>query len=105
MESDANSNVFLYWSGHGDSKYAGGKDELLWRDYGSGKGFSAQMMHDMVNKMQEQGRYRKMFVVTEPCFSENVIRAVEGIKGVLAISGASGTEQSWAENWMAGLGE
>ena len=105
LESDANSNVFLYWSGHGDSKYAGGKDELLWRDYGSGKGFSAQMMHDMVNKMQEQGRYRKMFVVTEPCFSENVIRAVEGIKGVLAISGASGTEQSWAENWMAGLGE
>lgn len=105
LESDANSNVFLYWSGHGDSKYAGGEDELLWRDNGSGKGFSSQMMYDVVNKMQEQGRYRKMFIVTEPCFSENVIRAVEGVKGVLGMSGASGTEQSWAENWMASLGE
>lgn len=30
---------------------------------------------------------------------EGVIRAVKGLPGVLAISGASANEQSWADNW------
>ena len=37
---------------------------------------------------------------TDPVIpGERVIRAVEGIPGVLAMSGASAAEQSWADHW------
>ncbi len=98
------TNILLYWSGHGRSKAAGGADELVWRNNAAGQGFTADLMHETVSRMQAEGRYRKMFIITEPCFSENVIRRVEGIPGVLAISGASGSEQSWAENWNPSMG-
>ena len=104
LPADAGQNVLLYWSDHGRSKAAGGADELVWRDKGAGLGFTADLMHETVSQMQAEGRYRKMFIITEPCFSENVIRRVEGIPGVLAISGANGSEQSWAENWNPSMG-
>jgi glycosylphosphatidylinositol transamidase (GPIT) subunit GPI8 len=104
LPSDARQNVLFYWSGHGRSKAAGGADELVWRDNAAGLGFTSDLMRETVSRMQAEGRYRKMFIVTEPCFSENVIRRVEGIPGVLAISGASGSEQSWAENWNPSMG-
>ena len=104
MPADAGQNVLFYWSGHGRSKAAGGANELVWRDNVAGQGFTADLMHETVSRMQAEGRYRKMFIITEPCFSENVIRRVEGIPGVLAISGASGSEQSWAENWNPSMG-
>ena len=104
LPADAGQNVLLYWSGHGRSKAAGGADELVWRDNVAGQGFTADLMHETVSRMQAEDCYRKMFIVTEPCFSENVIRRVEGIPGVLAISGASGSEQSWAENWNPSMG-
>ena len=43
--------------------------------------------------------FRKLLVCAEPCYGEAVIRAVEGIDGVLAMSGASASEQSWADHW------
>ena len=93
-------NVLLYWSGHGHSAKNGGYNELAWRDLPAGKGFTA----DMMGQTAKQMTFNKLFVVTEPCYSENVIRRLEGLTGVLAMSGASGTEQTWAENWNGDLG-
>ena len=88
-------NVLFYWSGHGRSQSQGGADEFVWRDTRAGQGFTASMLRETAEQMQ----FRKLLIVAEPCYGERVIRAVEGIPGVLAMSGASAAEQSWADHW------
>ena len=92
-------NVFFYWSGHGRSTEHGGSNEFEWRDAPIGQGFTADLLRQTANEMLTQGYCSKMLVVAEPCYGEAVIRSVFGIQGVLAISGASATEQSWSDNW------
>jgi hypothetical protein len=87
--------VLLYWSGHGRSAAHGGADEFVWRNERTGAGFTAAMLRETA----EQMTFRKFFVCAEPCYGEAVIRAVDGVNGVLAMSGASASEQSWADNW------
>ena len=41
----------------------------------------------------------KLFIVGEPCYAECVVIDLEGIPGVLAMTGANEQEQSWADNW------
>ena len=89
------NNVLFYWSGHGRSASRGGADEFCWRDTRSGNGFSADLLRQTAQQMQ----FRKLLVVAEPCYGECVIRAVDGIPGVLAMSGANSQEQSWADSW------
>ncbi len=89
------NNVLFYWSGHGCNTSHGGANEFSWRNTGPGKGFSADLLRQTAGQMQ----CRKLLVVAEPCYGECVIRAVEGIPGVLAMSGANSQEQSWADNW------
>ena len=91
----AGNNVLFYWSGHGRNVSRGGADEFSWRNTSYGNGFSA----DLLGKTAREMLFRKLLVVAEPCYSECVIRAVDGIPGVLAISGASSQEQSWADCW------
>lgn len=95
-----NNNVLLYWSGHGRSVEHGGSDELEWRDTQAGQGFTASLMGQTVRQMA----FRKLLIITEPCYSENVIQSIVGVSGALAMSGASSTEQSWAENWNGNMG-
>ena len=88
-------NVLFFWSGHGRSQSQGGADEFVWRDDYAGQGFTASMLRETAEQMQ----FRKLLIVAEPCYGERVIRAVEGLTGVLAMSGASAAEQSWADHW------
>ena len=97
LPKDAGQNVLFYWSGHGRT------GEFSWRDAGNGNGFTSDMMHHTAQQMAGEGHFRKLFVVAEPCYSESVVRPLEGIQGVLAITGASGSEQSWADNWSPTL--
>ena len=100
LPQDQGNNVLLYWSGHGRNVNHGGTDELVWRETQAGNGMTATLLHETM----EQMRYRKVFTIVEPCYSEGVILPLHGLTGVLAMSGASGDEQSWAENWNHGLG-
>ena len=100
LPQDEGTNVLLYWSGHGRNITHGGADELVWRETPAGQGFTAERMRQTV----EQMTFRKMLTIVEPCYSEGVILPLQGIMGVLAMAGASGDEQSWAENWNAFLG-
>ena len=97
LPKDAGQNVLFYWSGHGRT------GEFSWRDAGNGNGFTSDMMRQTVRQMAGEDHYRKLFVVAEPCYSESVCRSLEGIQGVLAMTGASGSEQSWADNWSPTL--
>ena len=88
-------NVLFYWSGHGRSTSRGGANEFAWRDTSAGRGFSARLLRQTAEQMQ----FRKFLVVAEPCYAECVIRNVDGLPGVLAMSGANANEQSWADCW------
>lgn len=98
LPQDPGVNVFIYWSGHGRSQAAGETDEFCWRDRPSGGGFGAGLLKETVSRM----KFRKQLICAEPCYGEAVIRSVEGIPGVLAISGASAGEMSWADHWNSG---
>jgi glycosylphosphatidylinositol transamidase (GPIT) subunit GPI8 len=97
-------NILLFWSGHGHNKASNGVDELAWRDAGYGQGMTATMLKETVCQMQAGGLYRKMLILTEPCYSEAVITPLVGIPGVLAMSSAGRYEQSFADNWSSTLG-
>ena len=104
LQAGAASNLLLFWSGHGHNRASNGADELAWRDNDIGQGMTAELLRQTVSQMQQQGRYRKMLILTEPCFSEAVITPLTGIPGVLAISSAGTYEQSFADNWSSELG-
>ena len=95
LPQDAGNNVLFFWSGHGRSQSQGGADEFVWRDDYAGQGFTASMLRETAEQMQ----FRNLLIAAEPCYGERVIRAVEGLTGVLAMSGASAAEQSWADHW------
>ena len=95
LPQDAGHNVLFYWSGHGRSEAHGDSNEFTWRDTYAGEGFTADLLRQTAQQMQ----YRKLLIAAEPCYGECVVRAIEGLPGVLAISGASADEQSWADHW------
>ncbi len=104
LPKDAGQNVLIFWSGHGHNRASNGADELAWRDADNGQGMTAERLRQTISQMQQQGHYRKMLVLTEPCFSEVVITPLVGIPGVLAMSSSGTYEQSFADNWSSELG-
>ena len=88
-------NVLFYWSGHGRSQSQGGADEFVWRDTPARQGFTADFLKETASQML----FRKLCIAAEPCYGECVIRGIEGIPGVIAMSGANAAEQSWADHW------
>lgn len=100
LPQDEGANILIYWSGHGRNVNHGGIDELVWRETAAGNGMTAPLLRQTAEQMS----YRKILAIVEPCYSEGVIKPLHGLTGVLAMAGASGDEQSWAENWSAVLG-
>ena len=78
LPKDAGQNVLLFWSGHGHNHANNGADELAWRNADVGRGMTADLLRQTISLMHQQGHYRKMFVLTEPCFSEAVITPLVG---------------------------
>lgn len=95
LPQDAGNNVLFYWSGHGRSQSQGGSNEFVWRYKNARQGFTADLLRETASQML----YRKLCIAAEPCYGECVIRAVEGLPGVIAMSGANAAEQSWADHW------
>ena len=96
---DAGNNVFLYWSGHGRNQNHGGAREFQWREKPHNQGVTAQLLREAVTTMQRNNGFRKLLIVAEPCYAECVVTDLDGIPGVLAMTGANEQEQSWADNW------
>lgn len=90
------SNVLVFWSGHGclqSMSYA--SNGFLWRD--RGEVFGEDMLRQMLTEMYGQGKYRKMLLFFETCYSENMIKEIEGIPGILGFASAGSDEQSFAD--------
>lgn len=85
VESDARTNVLLFWSGHGSKNSA---FNWLSDDY-----FTAQELRGAIEGMS----FRKLLMMFEPCYSQNMLLQAEGIPGALALSSAASYEQSFAD--------
>ncbi|MGN0257888.1 MAG: C13 family peptidase [Bacteroides sp.] len=91
VESDAHSNLLFYWSGHGYPGY------FSWLDIADH--FTTDMLSQTLTTMQAESRYRKFLICTESCFSSSVVKAAQGIPGVLSIASATETESSLSDNY------
>ena len=96
LHTDEHSNVLFYWSGHGEF------GKFLWGH--TTAPFTAHMLRTTVNDMHRRGRYRKMLLCSEPCYSGSVLNAVEGIPGVLAFASANTRESSFADIYDPAMG-
>ncbi len=95
LDADGQSNVLLFWSGHGcrkSNKYAA--NGFLWRD---NTVFTDNMLRQSLETLHANRRYRKMLALFEPCYSQNMTAQTVGIDGILGIASAASTESSFAD--------
>ncbi len=87
LPSTVNDNILFFWSGHGNSGTL----------YMNETKFPAAGVKRMLEEMQKNGKYRKMFFVIEACYSGSVAQTCEGTKGVLFLTAANAGETSKAD--------
>ncbi len=111
IESTDKDNVFIYWSGHGNSK-----GELRWdgkdaeQDTPYSQKFIPDHMHNALNRMREYTndadgdaivsgyKYRRLMMVVEACHSGKFITSMPQCKGMFFMSAAESEESSWADD-------
>lgn len=89
LESGPNDNVFLFWSGHGVP------GAMSWNERPAG--LNAHTLKQTLESMSQSGRYRKMLMMVEACYSGGVMEQCQGIQGILFITAANGDETSKAD--------
>lgn len=89
LESGANDNVFIFWSGHGVP------GAMSWdeKDYG----ITADILLEAFSTMYKNSSYRKLLMMVEACYSGGVMQQCEGIPGMLFITAANADETSKAD--------
>lgn len=96
IDSNEGTNVLIYWSGHGFV------NNFCWLDSGF---FSNELLANTISKMYNPKKFRKMLIITEPCYSGSTLQIIEDneFEGVLAMSSANQNEFSWAVNYSSEL--
>ena len=95
LSTDDKTNVLVFWSGHGCLAATHKVNGFIWG--GKPGVFSADDLHNTLEQMHSQRRYRKMLLLLEPCYSRNMASQARQIPGILAIASANGTESSFAD--------
>lgn len=89
IESTANDNVFVFWSGHGVP------GALCWND--DAYGIMGDQLDETFRRMREKRSYRKFLMMVEACFSGGVMEQCRNIPGMLFVTAANGDETSKAD--------
>ena len=89
IESTANDNVFVFWSGHGVP------GALCWND--DAYGIMGDQLDETFRRMREKESYRKFLMMVEACFSGGVMEQCRNIPGMLFVTAANGDETSKAD--------
>ena len=89
IESTANDNVFVFWSGHGVP------GALCWND--DAYGIMGDQLDETFCRMREKRSYRKLLMMVEACFSGGVMEQCRNIPGMLFVTAANGDETSKAD--------
>lgn len=101
ISSDADDDVLVFWSGHG--VYG----RLCWLTEHAGyskAGLTTDAYDALLQRMENEGRYRKMLWLVEACHAASVTSACEGRRGVLAFAAAGANETSKTANWSRDYG-
>lgn len=101
LDTDDQSNVLVFWSGHGCLKYTRKSDGFIWRDR---EIFSDSDFRQTLESMSSEGRYRKMLMLLEPCYSRVMAVQANNIPGILSFASAAANESSFADFHSAELG-
>lgn len=88
LDSDSHDNVIFFWCGHGHV------NQLMWGSRGEVAG---DKLGSIVREMSNIGRFRKLFIVMDACYSGSIGEACEGIPGVLIMTAANSREPSKAD--------
>ncbi len=88
LQSDNHDNVVLFWCGHGNL------NQLCW---GSRAIMEGSRMRRIVERMADAGRFRKLLIVMDACYSGTIGEACEGVPGVLVMTAADANESSKAD--------
>lgn len=89
ISADSRDNIFIFWSGHG---FPG---ELCWGE--RPEGLTTDMALGLLRSMQARGCFRKVIGFIEACYSGSVLKASEGIPGMLFFTAANENETSKAD--------
>ncbi len=101
LETDDQTNLLVFWSGHGCRKGTKTDAGFLWLEDGV---FSDVMLRGALETMNSEKRYRKMLMLFEPCYSETMINQAIDIPGILSFSSASKNESSFADYYCEDIG-
>jgi ABC-type branched-subunit amino acid transport system substrate-binding protein len=88
LPTDESDNILVYWCGHGNYGH------LAW---GSEGVVTGEEVADVFRRMKEQGRFRKLLMAVDACYSGSIGEACEGIPGMLAVTAATPYEPSKAD--------
>lgn len=92
IQGSPNTNVFLFWSGHG------ARDGVLkWAD----ENLEDTTMREILEGAE--GNYRKMMAVMETCYSGSIASYCEGLPGVVFLCAAASGETSHADVMEDGI--
>ncbi len=96
------SDILLFWSGHGISETATLPNCFYWRN--DRTIFSETEFRETLEKMFDGKRFRKMLMLLEPCHSRNMAMQTDHIPGMMAIAAANGNESSFADYHSSMMG-
>ena len=88
IRSNQNDNIFIYWCGHANGSVAA---------WGSNETVEAERVRQCLEAAAEAGKFRKMLIAVDACYSGAIGEACEGIPGVLFMTSASPNETSKAD--------
>ena len=89
LESDADDNVFVFWSGHGSRGYL---------DFGSSK-ISRAQIEDCLDEMEKVGNFRQSIWFVEACYSGSVAKAADNHNHIIAFTSSGEDESSKGDEY------
>ena len=101
LNTSDQTNVLVFWSGHGCLAQHKKSNGFEWRD--NGDILSETDFRNILEQMSSEQRYRKMLLLLEPCYSRNMARQTQNLPGVLGIASAGAAESSFADFHSAEL--
>jgi ABC-type branched-subunit amino acid transport system substrate-binding protein len=88
LQTGSQDNVIVFWCGHGNYGH------LAW---GSDNTVTGEEVADIFRRMKEQGRFRKLLMAVDACYSGSIGEACEDIAGMLSVTAATPYEPSKAD--------
>ena len=92
LRTTAESNLFIFWSGHG----ADGRG-MCWSDGSGSQIFTGERMRGILKELNDRDGYRRCMLAIETCFSGLIGEAIVGLPDVVAITAANTVEPSKAD--------